>query len=762
MSSAERSCFVPARTSTRVIYHVITRIASLGPYYSPTSMYVNPDQYGGVFNEIKRTSSSHSTCKLVLFVSCLNIDSVCTARVLTLVFKKSLIQYQLIPVVGYADLKEHYQKLDEDVSNVILIGCGAMIDLESFLEIDSDKYVVKQGETPAALLGDLDADTSETPQYRRKIYVMDGSRPWNLDNIFGSEMVVCFDDGYIINNLQKEKECYETLVNDDGEGYTETDEDGEEGEEEDGDEEDGDEKEGKEEDGGEDDGDEKEGKEEEEIDAESEHNPLSKKRKGELEEKIAKRQHRARIRTSEETIDAYYNLGSTLFTATSAVAYALLASIGEPSIENLWLTIIGVASIDRTYPEVYNKLVPLLKEEVARLSPFDPENVAGEKTADSNTLSIDKDYHLFLLRHWTLYDAFFYSSLVNSKLNLWREDGKKKLHKMFAKMGISLSVAQQKWLYMDVGIKRNLPLIFAKHLPLYGLEGVVRDGFIRSFGYMGHLSAMECVEALTALLEVNLQGLSEENDETKDRAADEVNAQIELKEKLWIRNFWSSWDALNMTQYGSSSKVVTSNLKTSLASCKKLRGFDLLMHGLDLAKSMQQVIFRTGMSVLERGLIKNLRLYRLCVLNDGAIPDLYMFRNPLILCKLGNWLLETIGEVELLKYLSKKKTDTKSHALKPLVLASLDTSSDTYLVSGLAPRFPGDLDISTKSKLSKSENALGATFTTILNTFSVTFQKVAATSDAKTRINSFDFSIIEIRKDDLSPFLEKLTFSGLL
>ncbi|RKP31474.1 hypothetical protein METBISCDRAFT_14055 [Metschnikowia bicuspidata] len=687
-------------------------------------MYVNPDQYGGVFNEIKRTSSSHSTCKLVLFVSCLNIDSVCTARVLTLVFKKSLIQYQLIPVVGYADLKEHYQKLDEDVSNVILIGCGAMIDLESFLEIDSDQYVVKQGVTPAVLLGDLDADTSETPDYRRKIYVMDGSRPWNLDNIFGSEMVVCFDDGYIVHNLRKEKECYETLVNDDGEGDTETDEDGEEGEEED--------------------GDEKEGEEEEEIDAESEHNPLSKKRKGELEEKIVKRQRRARIHASEETIDAYYDLGSTLFTATSAVAYALLASIGEPSIENLWLTIIGVASIDRTYPEVYNKLVPLLKEEVARLSPVDPENVAGEKTADSNTLSIDKDYHLFLLRHWTLYDAFFYSSLVNSKLNLWREDGKKKLHKMFAKMGISLSVAQQKWLYMDVGIKRNLPLIFAKHLPLYGLEGVVRDGFIRSFGYMGHLSAMECVEALTALLEVNLQGLSEENDETKDTEADEVNAQIELKEKLWIRNFWSSWDALNMTHY------------------KKLRGFDLLMHGLDLAKSMQQVIFRTGMSVLERGLIKNLRLYRLCVLNDGAIPDLYMFRNPLILCKLGNWLLETIGEVELLKYLSKKKTDTKSHALKPLVLASLDTSSDTYLVSGLAPRFPGDLDISTKSKLSKSENAMGATFTTRLNTFSVAFQKVAATSDAKTRINSFDFSIIEIRKDDLSPFLEKLTFSGLL
>lgn len=714
-------------------------------------MYINPDQYGAVFNEIKRTSSSHSTCKLVLFVSCLNIDSVCTARVLTLVFKKSLIQYQLIPVVGYADLRDHYQKLDPDVANVILIGCGAMIDLETFLEIDPELFYVEPQGTRQGLLGDLDAERMLLLRsYRRKIYVMDGNRPWNLDNVFGSEIIVCFDDGYIDQNLRSEKTSYKVLVDNpeselESDGDTDHDTDRE-----------------TEEDGIEVNSDSETEKDGPVVDLSS-----GEKRKNEaldaLEAKAAKRQRRSEIRKSEEVIEAYYNLGSALFTATSAIAYALLASIGETSIENLWLTIIGVASIDRQYPEVYDKLVPLLKEEVVRLSPFNRDNISTEKNADSNTLSVDKDYHLFLLRHWTLYDSFFYSSIVNSKLNLWREDGKKKLHKIFAKMGISLSVAQQKWLYMDVGIKRNLPVIFAKHLPIYGLEGIMRDGFIRSFGYMGQLSAMECVEALTALLEVNQQAFKEDGDTTQP-GTDEINRQIELKEKLWIKNFWSSWDALNMTQYGSTSKIVTSNLKPNSVSIKKLKGFDLLMNGLDLAKSMQQVIFRTGMSVLERGLIKNLRLYRLCVLNDGAIPDLNMFKNPLILCKLGNWLLDTISEAELLSYLAKKESESKSHALKPLVLASLDISSDTYLVSGLAPRFPKDLDISTKSKLLKNSNGqtTDTTFTTRLNTFSVAFQKVAASSDAKTRINSFDSSIIEIRKDDLAPFLEKLTFSGLL
>lgn len=715
-------------------------------------MYIDPSEYGNTFSEIKRTSSSHSTCKLVIFVSCLSIDSICTARVLTLVLKKSLIQYQLIPVVGYADLKDHYQKLDPDVSNILLVGCGAMIDLESFLEIDPDNYMIESsGMTLSASLRDLDATKHQRRIYSRKIYIMDGNRPWNLDNIFGSDMIVCFDDGYIEQNLARERKCYAQLVAASDSELESNDEDTDE---------DDPNIEHIQESGFE------EGPEPRINESDGEVALLSgsKRKIADTEIKAAKRQRRTELRRSEEVIEVYYNSGSALFTATSAIAYALLASIGETSIENLWLTIIGTASIDRMYPEVYDKLVPLLREEVSRLSPFSKENVALEKNADSNALAVDKDYHLFLLRHWTLYDSFFYSSLVNSKLNLWREDGKKKLHKLFAKMGISLSVAQQKWLYMDVGIKRNLHVIFAKHLPLYGLEGIVRDGFIRSFGYMGQLSAMECVEALTALLEVSQQGLMEEGVDTKDDQEDNINRQIELKEKLWIKNFWSSWDALNMSQYGTSSKIVTSNVKANVSNVKKLKGFDLLMHGLELAKSMQQVIFRTGMSVLERGLIKNLRLYRLCVLNDGAIPDLHVFKNPLILCKLGNWLLETIGEAELLSYLAKKENDTKSHALKPLILASLDLSSDTYLVSGIAPKFPKDLDISAKSKISKHLDALpkDTTFTTRLNTFSVAFQKVAASSDAKTRINSFDSSIIEIRKDDLSPFLEKLTFSGLL
>lgn len=705
-------------------------------------MYINPSQYATVFSEIKRTSSSHSTCKLILFVSCLSIDSICTAKILSIVLKKNLIQYQLIPVVGYTDLKEHYQKLDDDVSNVLLIGCGAMIDIESFFEIDPNDFVTESTHASSEVYDDLEKP-QQGPNLRRRIYVIDGNRPWNLDNVFGSNMVICFDDGYVDRNLVKERDAYKTLVD---ASDNESDEESEESDVE---------------------------EEAQVIDEESDEDedPDSRKRKREENEaKRLRKQRRREFHTSEDLIESYYNQGTAIFTATTAIIYALLATIGETSLENLWLSIIGVSSLDRLHPEVYDKIQPLFREEVHRLNPSSGPGSAGtERTADSTTLAIDKDYHLFLLRHWTLYDSFFYSSLVNSKLNLWTEDGKKKLHKMFAKMGISLSVAQQKWLYMDIAVKKNLPVIFNKYLPLYGLEGIVREGFVRTFGFMGQLSAMECVEALAALLErdENLLGdAKKRKDEVDTTEQEEINARIDKKEKIWVNNFWSSWDALSMTTHGTASRVVSSNTKaaTTAASFKKLKGFDLLVHGLDHAKQVQQIIFRTGMSVLERKLVKNLRLYRLCVLNDGAIPDLNVFSNPLILSKLGNWLLENINELEFLNY-TAKNGESKLNTLKPLVVASLDAASDTYLVIGLAPKYPRGLDNSAKAKIAqqqKDKSREDASFMTRLNTFSVAFQKVAATSGAKVRINSFDSSIIEIRKDDLSPFLEKLTFSGLI
>jgi len=615
----------------------------------------------------------------------------------------------------------------------MLIGCGAMLDIESFLEVNPEELLDNDAEQQE---DDQDLNDVKQNQFKRKIYVIDGHRPWNLDNLFGSEVVVCFDDGYVDGTLLEEKKAYEILIleGDEEDSGSESELDSAE-----------------------------EVEEETDVDLPSEselaissqdsEDTISRKRK--LQERHSRQLEKLKKQKrslNEDKLQTYYNQGSTISTANTITVYALLTAIGETNLESLWIAIIGTSSLDSHYPEIYDKLQPLLKEEVMRLN---PEHENTKKKADQSILRVERDYHLFLLRHWTLYDSFFYSSHVNSKLNLWTDEGKKRLHKLFAKMGVSLAVAQQKWLYMDTKVKRQLPIIFRRYLPIYGLEGIVREGFIKTYGYTGLLSAMECVEALSALLEFDEKFIqesakrNEEDDKTLDNEDDKIRKRMERKESSWLNNFWSSWDALN----------VTKSLKTSATQSSpfaKLKGSELLFRGLEYAKQLQQITFRTGMSLLERKMIKNLKLYRLCVLNDGAVPDLEIFINPLMLSKLGSWLIENLAELDFIN---------GNHSLKPLVVASLDVSSDTYLVIGLAPRYPRGMSNSEKAKLlqeQSNDKITAESMTTHLNTFSVAFQQLSNTSGAKVRVDSFDSSIIEIRKDDLAPFLEKLTLSGLI
>lgn len=631
-------------------------------------MYITRGNFHKAFDDIRKTSLSHSTCKLVIFVSCLNIDALCASKILTYVLKKELIQYQVIPIVGYTELRNHYEKLDDDITNIILLGCGAMVDLESFFEIDPNVFMDN----------DSGLDGGEaTPS--RKIYVVDGHKPWNLDNVFGSHIITCLDDGFIDKELIKEKEAYETLISLQGP---------EEEEESDSDEESTDE-----------DTDEDEHvipDDDDDEDNESDSSE-SRKRKHRSEHKARKK----KIKQNEQVLEDYYSTGTTISVSVSLQIYTLLSEIGETNTENLWLTIIGTISLDSQYPEVYRSTFKSLKSEVTRLNPTTLNNT---KNADSLSLTIDTDYYLFLLRHWTLYDSFFYSNYVNAKLSIWQDEGRKNLHKMFAKMGISLQDSKQNWLYMDSSIKKNLNLTFNRVLGVYGLEDLIREGFLRTFGFRGSISASECVESIAALLEHDKSAA----EYTEDEDIDEL---ISKKEKVWINNFWSSWDALD-------------------------NNVELITKGLEYAKNYQKIIFNTGMAILEKRMLRSLKIYRLVVLKDG--PDIEYFKNPLILTRLGNWILEYSAEFD--------------RNLLPLVLAALDERTDTYLVIGMAPRYPRgrkNLEDLTQS-------------TTMLNTFSIAFQQVANNTGAKVRIDSFESSIIEIRKEDLQPFLERLTLSGLV
>ncbi|KAM3160972.1 Cell division control protein 45 [Lachancea thermotolerans] len=637
-------------------------------------MYLKITQFQEAYERILKFSSSHSSCQLVIFVSCLNIDALCASKMLSKLFKKQLIQLQLVPVFGYSELRSHFQKLDENVSSVIFVGCGGMIDIEAFLEINEQDYW---------------EETSSGQKLKRNIYVLDTHRPWNLHNLFGSQIVTCFDDGTVEETLQSQKEAYIKLVELEEQGANDeeevsSDEDAEE--DQDGDTE-----------------------EDDEQDSDGNGGETTKRRNTQDDARSQRKLRKKLANQYEEILEEYYAQGTSVSNSISVQVYSLLSSQGETSIPYLWLTVLGATSLDTSYPQIYNRLQPILQDEVRRLSPNE-----SYKTPDTISLEIQPDYYLFLLRHSSLYDSFFYSNYVNAKLSLWNENGKKRLHKIFARMGIPLSTAQENWLYMDNRIKKELGSIFDKNLERYGLQDIVRDGFVRTFGYRGAVSASEFVEAITALLEVgqvtNPDEITNRGNANADNDSDQnMRDLLTRRERKWVSNFWLSWDALD-------------------------DNIDLMRRGIKHAQHLQRCVFNTGVAILEKKMIKNLRLYRLCALQDG--PDLDLYRNPLTLLRLGNWIVECCAEAE-------------DRQLLPLVLASLDVATETYLVAGMAPRYPRGMD-----KLEA--------YKPILNNFHAAFQYIAAETGAKVRIDNFESSIIEIKKEDLSPFLEKLTLSGLL
>ncbi|CAL9738278.1 cell division control protein 45 [Monosporozyma servazzii] len=667
-------------------------------------MYYGLKDYGKAYNEIIGTAASPSSCHLCIFVSCLNIDALCATKMLSTLFKKQLVQLQIVPIFGYAELKWHYDQIRENstMNSIILVGFGGFIDIESFLNIDPQEFIIED---------DGGTTTTENEvKYSRNFYILDSHRPWNLDNLFGSNMIKCLDDGSVEDDsLTAVKNAYQQLLLlEDKEGnesdVSNSDEEGET---------------------------EQDGEITDEDENEDVYINVNNKRSnpnGNNEVKdlstMSRKQRRKEIHLYETTLEEYYSQGTTLVNSISSQVYSLLSAIGETNLQQLWLTILGATSLDTEYTAIYQRLFPILQDEVKRLSPggSNTSNVGQNsalKNADTLALELQPDYYLFLLRYSSLYDSFYYSNYVNAKLSLWNENGKKRLHKMFARMGIPLNVAKESWIYMDNSIKRQLPTILDRNLDKYGLQDILRDGFVKTFGYRGMISASEFVEALNALLEVGQVNPTEvsgnnNNDNEENPDADDVENttgnENKLERKKWVSNFWLSWDALDTNK------------------------IDILKRGIEHAKYLQRSIFDTGVTVLEKKLIKHLRIYRLCVLQDG--PDLALYENPLTLLRLGNWLIECCSE-------------TEEKQLLPLVLASLNEATETYLVAGLSPRYPRGLDIATVKK-------------PILNNFSMAFQQIAEQTGAQVRIDNFESSIIEVQREDLSPFLEKLTLSGLL
>lgn len=650
-------------------------------------MYLSPRQFRSAFASIVEQAGPRATCGIVLFVSALDVDSLCACKCLSRVLKTELIPHKIVPTVGYSDLKAYYSQLDTDTSVVIMIGCGATIDLEEFLEIDRDQ----------------DA-SSAVPS--RMIYIVDNHRPWNLDNVYGSTSVTCVDDGDIEESLAEHKQAYEFLINDD--------EDEEE--------------------------DENKDPNDHDDDIEEENNE-----EDEDEDIIGPGRRRKQLSTNArlreqytDLIESYYSQGTYIRSSCTVQTYAWMSSVGHTSSEGLWLLIVGASSlINGRYPHIRDYLVEILQDETMR-----QDHATSNGTANGNGASslasrtgvsvVKSEYSLFLLRHWSIYESMVHSAFMSARLRLWTAEGKRRLHKLLARMGVPLTEAREQWIHTSMDVKRLLATKIVEVGPLYGVHDILRPGFVRKFGFQGSITGSDCADILTAILsdETALadkimhakamrekerdrheeQRLASSSSPTSAVDNDLMFDNLDMwKNDFWTKNFWKAWDAVDK--------------------------FDLMELAIARAKEMQQSIVATSALMFEKKLIKNLSAYYLAVVKEGL--DLERFQNPLLLARLGVWVGEALAE---------NYPDSL-----PLIIAALSQEHQSYLVLGmnsLAIR-----DTNTRDPAKEAEEPL--------NQFGVVFRQTAEAIHATIKMDAFESSIVQIKKRDLTRFLESLTLNLL-
>ncbi|KAK4145803.1 putative cell division control protein 45 [Dichotomopilus funicola] len=552
-------------------------------------------------------------------------------------------------------------------------------------------------------------------------------------------------------------------------------------------------------------------------------------------------------RKHEAVLRDYYRLGASYSEPVSSMMYSLASELGREDNDLLWMAIVGVTSMELYGRSSAGVAVPvrgsetraptgwmgmrgarirqLLRDEVRRLNPPEvgngrvlPENSGiiptTARSPEDTSIRLSPEPKFLLIRHWSLYDSMLHSPYLFSRLKTWSETGLKRLHKLLAKMGVSLVQCKQSYAHMDMMLKRELRTKLLKYASLYNLDELVptidtdgkdrggaKDGwgFVRSWGWRATLSAQDVGVVIGALLEVGKNTTASSSDpngpstQSQDFAA--AAASVEPMSEEWLPRFWEAYDALE--------------------------DIEALKAGLPTAQFLHKAIFTTGTTILKKKQISHLRAFRMCVVKDA--PDSTLFHHPGALTKLALWIGEALAEQEREAAGGRLAQGGRG---TPLVVASLDEKRGVYVVVGTgggggpdtafgdreaAKRRTKEKEEKTKQKEEakrvkeklkeekrearrrlREENGGGpdeedeeeeeddteseddsdddsdaddddheADATRDrgygLNRFGTAFQDVVGETNARVRIDSFEHCVVEVKKEDLGGFLESLS-----
>ncbi|KAI1292686.1 CDC45-like protein [Xylaria venustula] len=858
-------------------------------------MYLPRDLISKLYIHLQ--STRHPLSPPVLILVALEPDALCACRILTRLLKHDYIPHKIHPVAGYGDLERAGQELVAPMMEtrggsggvVICLGVGGMVDMGTILGLEVEGelssfngvevWVIDShrpwnlGNVFGGFALDPVSDLASSYQSRAPEGVTSG----RIERSYkpGKGGIVVFDDGDIEEGLDAERDAYLSLVDmpdveDDGEGYDDGDSESEQEPDEEVAARSGQKR--------------KSWSDRDESSDDDDDRPRQRRRsnssspipdsprrpeprglvslqnpaifsddadespsaaqppKAPSARTLRRRLHRMR-RENEGVLRKYYRMGASYSEPISAMIYSLASELGREDNDLLWLTIVGVTSM-----ELYGRssaglavtvrssdsrptngwmgvrgarIRQLLRDEVRRLNPPDLGSkearvMAAEgagiipttaRSPEDTSIRLSPEPKFLLIRHWSLYDSMLHSPYLFSRLRIWSESGLKRLHKLLAKMGVSLVQCKQSYTHMDMKVKKELRTKLLKYASLYNLDDMVpaaetdgRDragakdgwGFVRSWGWRATLSAQDVGVVIGALLEVSRHSTVTDIDgrirASQAQDYDDDGGAAEAQE--WVSRFWEAYDALE--------------------------NIDALKAGLPTAQYLHRAIFRTGTSLIGKRQIKHLHAFRMCVIKDG--PDVSLFTHPAALTKLALWIGEALAEQE------KDANGKLAHGGRgtPLVVASLNEKRGVYLVVGTGGGGGPDLafldregakekqaakaskakeretrrqnkekireekraaraaagdeeyeeddtesEVSGSDSDSDAEDAEGEQEQRKdrgygLNKFGSAFQDVVSETNARVRIDSFEHCVVEVRKEDLTGFLESLSMKAVV
>jgi cell division control protein 45 len=488
-----------------------------------------------------------------------------------------------------------------------------------------------------------------------------------------------------------------------------------------------------------------------------------------------------------------------------------------------------------------SRIRQLLRDEVRRLNPPElsdssfnsnrnmlPENSGiiptTARSPTDTSIRLSPEPKFLLIRHWSLYDSMLHSPYLSARLHIWSDSGRKRLHKLLAKMGVSLVQCKQSYTHMDMELKRGLRTKLLKYSEMYGLDDLVpaadtdgKDrggtkegwGFVRSWGWRATLSAQDVGVVVGAILEVGKRAATTVENNSYDRreARDITDEDGTLEGEEWVGRFWDAYDALE--KYLQIPYTVLDSITNKLCRIEELKS------ALPTAQHLHRAILRTGTSLIEKRQIRHLRAFRMCVVKDG--PDVTLFTHPAALTKLALWIGEAIAEQE------RESKGKLGHGGRgtPLVVAGLNENRGVYVVVGTGGGGGGGAGFgdreAAKARKEKAEAKTKARETKRMqkekireekraarrqaaeengeededdetesegsssddseddgddeeervrgfgrNKFGNAFQEVVEETNARVRIDSFEHCVVEVKKEDLAGFLESLSMKAVV